>query len=201
MESLHVYMSHLCSISKLNALKAPHGQCVYECELGVHVHAGCFCVLLCICVCLNAVIFLCDHRSYLSLYVSVCVAGASFMVCVACVAHMASVVCIGSAASAVYMESVVYMAHAVFLLCVVCRLCLVHVWYAMCVSIIMSPQVCLAIILFPSPVSNSVFKTSLILTFASFESSKVWHQQVSKVSKVSKVCNPKVSSVSKVYKV
>ena len=109
MGSLHVYMSHLCSILKLNALKAPHGQCVYECELGVHVHAGCFSVLLCICVCLNAVIFLCDHRSYLSLYVSVCVAGASFMVRVACVAHMASVVCIGSAASAVYMGNVVYM--------------------------------------------------------------------------------------------
>ena len=196
-----MYTLHLWNVVKSNAQEAPHGQCVYGCELRVHVHAGCFCVLLCMCVGLNAVHFLCDHRSKFSLYVSVCVAGASFMVCVACVAHMASVVCIGSAASAVYMESVVYMAHAVFLLCVVCRLCLVHVWYAMCVSIIMSPQVCLAIILFPSPVSNSVFKTSLILTFASFESSKVWHQQVSKVSKVSKVCNPKVSSVSKVYKV
>ena len=64
MESLHVCMSHLCSMLKLNALRAPHGQCVYECELCVHVHAGCFCVLLCMCVCLNAVNFLCDHRSY-----------------------------------------------------------------------------------------------------------------------------------------
>ena len=75
MERLHVYtyMSHLCSILKLNALKAPHGQCVYECELCVHAHAQSFCVLLCMCVCLNAVICLCDHRSYFSLSVSVCV--------------------------------------------------------------------------------------------------------------------------------
>ena len=65
MESFYVYtnITFVPNI-KLNASRAPHGQCVYECEWCVHVHVGCFCVLLCMCVGLNAVTFLCDHRSY-----------------------------------------------------------------------------------------------------------------------------------------